>query len=124
MKVCPFYQQVKYIYNYLFLFQNNLELRGTKIRINSICPAGVETGLAMDVGKMIKSMPQPIIAAAAATAGKLMKLVHLCQTVNMTDGIVYRPEFIAKGIMELITDDSKNGAILMVELEKGFTYVE
>uniref|UniRef100_A0A1X7TVP8 15-hydroxyprostaglandin dehydrogenase [NAD(+)] n=1 Tax=Amphimedon queenslandica TaxID=400682 RepID=A0A1X7TVP8_AMPQE len=80
--------------------KNNLELRGIKIRINSICPAGVETPLVLEAAKLFYSMPQPIIDAVTASSS--------------TE--VMKPEFIAEGIMELITDASKNGAILMVVL--------
>ncbi|XP_011407268.1 PREDICTED: 15-hydroxyprostaglandin dehydrogenase [NAD(+)]-like [Amphimedon queenslandica] len=105
---CPAYSASKSgIIAFTKAMKNNLELRGIKIRINSICPAGVETAMVMNAGKVIMSMPQPIIAAATASAGELMK-----------------PEFIAEGIMELITDASRNGAILMIEPDKGFTYVE
>ncbi|XP_019858877.1 PREDICTED: 15-hydroxyprostaglandin dehydrogenase [NAD(+)]-like [Amphimedon queenslandica] len=106
---CPAYSAAKSgIIAFTKAMKNNLELRGIKIRINSICPAGVETPLVLEAAKLFYSMPQPIIDAVTASSS--------------TE--VMKPEFIAEGIMELITDASKNGAILMAEPDKGFTYVE
>ena len=62
------------------------------------------------------------MATAGALAGELMMLEHLCYTKH--DPFIYRPEFIAEGIMKLITDASRNGGILLAEPEKGFSYVE
>jgi len=36
---------------------------------------------------------------------------------------VLTPEFVAKGFMELVEDESKNGAVMRVTPQKGIDYV-
>ncbi|KAJ8276757.1 hypothetical protein COCON_G00085090 [Conger conger] len=84
-------------------------MSGYGVRINTLCPTFVKT-------------PLLEFLSNAGTAGQFFHLFHLVQDIEARIGIVEVPA-VAEGFLQLVTDEDKNGAVMVVK-EEGRSYMD
>ncbi|XP_011481423.1 15-hydroxyprostaglandin dehydrogenase [NAD(+)] [Oryzias latipes] len=105
---CPVYTATKSgVVGFTRAMAGASEVSGYGIRFNALCPAFVQTDL---------------IANASANLGPFSHLAEVAGQIKEKLGVISVSE-VAEGLMELVTDETKNGEALMI-LTKGKTYMQ
>ncbi|XP_043925417.1 15-hydroxyprostaglandin dehydrogenase [NAD(+)]-like [Protopterus annectens] len=84
------------------------KLNNCGVRVNVLCPSITDT----DILKTI---------ASENNMGQFAHLANIAQKTMETVGIL-KPSLVAEGFLQLVTDTTKNGAVMRVTMNRGIDY--